>query len=138
MLASSDSIETPSVKKIKVDANLAAAAQLKAELSSKPMLVEKEDVKVKQEDINVKVEESAMTVKVEETSYAGEVTSQEEEEEEEEEKPEPVLSISDEKSKTIFKEAVKKAEQERLDEFSRNVVDSVRLHETGYKERYYR
>ena len=113
---------------------MAAAAKLKAELSKvKDVRVEKEDTNTKEKDGLIKVEESAMT-KVEEDVDVDEISSQEDMEVH----TEVSLEISNEKNIAIFKEAVKNSEQDRLDDFSRNVVDTVRLHETGYKERYYR
>ena len=36
-----------------------------------------------------------------------------------------------------FKETVKAAKDKKLDDYSKNVVDNVRLHENGWKDRYY-
>lgn len=38
---------------------------------------------------------------------------------------------------SAFKERVKKEQQMKLDEYARTVEDKVRLHETGWKDRYY-
>jgi 5'-3' exoribonuclease 2 len=37
----------------------------------------------------------------------------------------------------VFKEKVSKAQQQKLDEYANNIDDKVRLHETGWKDRYY-
>lgn len=52
-------------------------------------------------------------------------------------KPEVPPDIASSETAEKFKELVKKAQQEQLDEYSKNIDDKVRLHETGWKDRYY-
>jgi len=42
-----------------------------------------------------------------------------------------------EASQKLLKETIKQKEQSKLDDFAKNVVDKVRLHESGWKNRYY-
>mmetsp|Transcript_1366 Transcript_1366/g.2925 ORF Transcript_1366/g.2925 Transcript_1366/m.2925 type:complete len:1110 (+) Transcript_1366:218-3547(+) len=67
--------------------------------------------------------------------------------EDEDEKKEVEAALESEVSKLVkevdpeaaaaFKEKVKAAQQRQLDEFAQNVQDNVRLHEAGWKDRYY-
>jgi 5'-3' exoribonuclease 2 len=56
-----------------------------------------------------------------------------------ESKPELELQVklTDEEAAAAFKERVKAAQQRVLDEHAKNVDDKVRLHESGWKDRYY-
>ncbi len=52
----------------------------------------------------------------------------------------PKIEIAEELSPEVanaFKERVKNEQQKKLDEYSKTVEDKVRLHETGWKDRYY-
>ena len=49
----------------------------------------------------------------------------------------PVLISHDPEAAKRFKEKVKTEKQKQLDEYSKNVEDKVRLHEAGWKDRYY-
>lgn len=113
----SSDTDGPASKKVKVEENLAAAAKLKAELRGSV-----EEVKVKVEDNNSSVNNN---VKAEVDDH----DAREELDEKE--------RYSEEKNSEIFKEALKTAERDRLDEIAKTVVDTVKLHEAGYKERYY-
>ena len=46
-------------------------------------------------------------------------------------------AIVDPEVAKAFKEKVKNAQKKQLDEYAENVVDKVRLHEAGWKDRYY-
>lgn len=48
-----------------------------------------------------------------------------------------IVKKVDPKLALIVKEKVKMAQQKQLDEYSKSVVDNVRLHEEGWKDRYY-
>jgi 5'-3' exoribonuclease 2 len=48
----------------------------------------------------------------------------------------PVIPLDPEAAKR-FKERIKVEKQKQLDDFSKNVEDKVRLHEAGWKDRYY-
>lgn len=58
-----------------------------------------------------------------------------EEEKTEQEKEEEKAAI--EEAKKNIKEKIKNMERAKLDDFSKNVEDNVRLHEPGWKDRYY-
>jgi len=49
----------------------------------------------------------------------------------------PVVIPLDPEAAKKFKEKVKAEKQKQLDEYSKNVEDNVRLHEAGWKDRYY-
>lgn len=57
-----------------------------------------------------------------------------------EEEMEPKIVIEEDLSPEVaqvFKDRVKNEQQKKLDEYAKNVDDKVRLHETGWKDRYY-
>lgn len=49
----------------------------------------------------------------------------------------PVLITNDPEAAKRFKERVKSEKQKQLDQYSKSVEDKVRLHEAGWKDRYY-
>ena len=51
--------------------------------------------------------------------------------------PEPEIEAVDPAVAKAFKEKVVARQQKKLDEYAKNVVDNVRLHEPGWKDRYY-
>jgi len=52
-------------------------------------------------------------------------------------KVEPEVEEADPAAAEAFKATVKERKQKQLDEYSNNVQDNVRLHEAGWKDRYY-
>ena len=54
-----------------------------------------------------------------------------------EQKPSIDETVVDPEVAKAFKEKVKNAQKKKLDEYSKNVEDKVRLHESGWKDRYY-
>eukprot|EP00977_Amphora_coffeiformis_P005165 scaffold1112_cov92-Amphora_coffeaeformis.AAC.1 len=51
--------------------------------------------------------------------------------------PEIPIPVADPAIAKAFKEKVKARQNKKLDEYAKNVVDNVRLHEAGWKDRYY-
>jgi 5'-3' exoribonuclease 2 len=113
---------------------------------------EDDPVKADTEDTtdNVKMEEAVSPGKRKADSVdgVGKVGDAEEEfdkddddnDEDEEEAAAPIIPIPvviDPAKAKAFKENVKARQQKQLDDYASNVVDNVRLHEPGWKDRYY-
>ena len=100
------------------------------------------------DDEEVRKEESSEDTVKKEPGVVGEAEDEfdaDDDEEEEEslvadgDKPriEDTLEVVNPEVVNAFKTRVKDAQQKQLDEFSKNVVDNVRLHEAGWRDRYY-
>ena len=63
----------------------------------------------------------------------------EDDDDDEDAPPEPEIPVvvHDPEAAKAFKEKVKKLQEKKLDEYAKNVVDNVRLHQPGWKDRYY-
>lgn len=146
------------VKSMDEDENIKAAQMLKDALGDV-----KKDVTVKIEEIGVKNEQDEGSIKVEEEEEesktgsgvkrkresVGEVGDVEEEFDVEDDdvddeieedtvKVEDIIVSDDPEVAKAFKERVKTIQQKQLDEYSKSVDDKVRLHEAGWRDRYYK
>jgi 5'-3' exoribonuclease 2 len=100
-----------------------------------------EDVETTGDDeSDLKKEESTKTT----TPAVGEVGDAEEEfeddAEDDDEEDTPQLTLSEDASPEVakvFKDRVKNKQQKKLDDYANAVDDKVRLHESGWKDRYY-
>lgn len=91
-------------------------------------------------DVKVKIKSEPIDDDDDEVIGDDEVEGEEEdavEEEEELEIPPIKIEAADPETARLFKEKVKAVKQKQLDDYSQNVVDNVRLHEKGWKDRYY-
>jgi len=86
-------------------------------------------------DVEIKLDPIGVVGDAEEEFETGE-GDEDEEEEEDLFKVEVEDKIDPEAAKA-FKEKVKAAQQKKLDDYSKSVEDNVRLHEAGWKDRYY-
>jgi 5'-3' exoribonuclease 2 len=98
--------------------------------------IQNEETAVKSED------QGDATVKTEENGVGqvGDAEDEFEDDANDDEEDEPKVEIPeviDPQVANAFKEKVKAAQQKQLDDYSKNVQDNVRLHEAGWKDRYY-
>jgi 5'-3' exoribonuclease 2 len=98
--------------------------------------IQNEETAVKSED------QGDDTVKTEENGVGqvGDAKDEFEDDANDDEEDEPKIEIPEEIDPQVanaFKEKVKAAQQKQLDDYSKNVQDNVRLHEDGWKDRYY-
>jgi 5'-3' exoribonuclease 2 len=114
---------------------------VKKEESGMPVKKEEEDVDmgVKQEDVKGsgtkrKLEEAEAPVK-REPGVVGD--AEEEFEDDANDEDDTKVVVVDPQAAAAFKEKVKARQQKQLDDFAKDVDDKVRLHEKGWKDRYY-
>lgn len=128
-------------------ANATAAKELQAALSSSATSPEKkrpidevapdgeDDVEMKTEDDQP--EKKPLTNK--DMSVVGDIEEEFDVDDDEDDvavSPK-VVEIVDPEAAKRFKEKVKDAQQKKLDDYAKNVEDKVRLHEQGWRDRYY-
>jgi 5'-3' exoribonuclease 2 len=123
----------------------------KEDTVKKEAVVTKEEIK-KEEDVSMEESEPENTkvigskrkideVKKEENAKVGEVGNAEDEfdndgDDNDEDSEVPAEEVNPEVAKA-FKDRVKTEQQKQLDTYAKNVDDKVRLHEAGWKDRYY-
>jgi 5'-3' exoribonuclease 2 len=88
--------------------------------------VETDDAVVEEEGGAIKKESSGVGI-------VGDAEEEFEDDAEDEDEPKEI----DPAVASAFKDKVKSVQQKQLDEYAKNVEDKVRLHETGWKDRYY-
>ena len=118
----------------------------------------KQEVKVDSDDTESNVASSGTKRKIDEVSTDAEVKKEEpigevgdakdefdvdeDEDDEDDDGPTPIdddslAKVVDPEVAKAFKEKVKAVQSKQLDEYAKNVQDNVRLHEPGWKDRYY-
>jgi 5'-3' exoribonuclease 2 len=95
--------------------------------------VETDDAVVKEEDGAIKKESSGVGV----VGDAEEEFEDDAEDDDEDEPKTPIPVEIDPAVASAFKDKVKSVQQKQLDDYAKNVEDKVRLHESGWKDRYY-
>ena len=96
-----------------------------------------DETKVKKEEKSGKKEEKSGVGVVGEIEDEFEDDDEDDEDDEDDIKIEVVVEDCTAEDIQAFKDKVKGAQQKKLDEYSKNVEDKVKLHEKGWKDRYY-
>lgn len=116
----------------------------KPECSAQSDLLKKEEAHSMEEDGTGAVsgaKRNMDVVKQEENSHLGEVGDAEvefeDDAEDEDDPPLPAIEDTSPEVAKAFKDRLKVEQQKQLDTYSKNVKDKVRLHEKGWKDRYY-
>jgi 5'-3' exoribonuclease 2 len=95
---------------------------------------ESDDAVVKEEDGAIKKESSGVGV----VGDADEEFEDDAEDDDDEDKSKDAIPVEiDPAAVSAFKDKVKAVQQKQLDDYAKNVEDKVRLHEAGWKDRYY-
>lgn len=93
-----------------------------------------DDAVVKEEDGAIKKESSGVGV----VGDADEEFEDDAEDDDDEDKSKDAIPVEiDPAAVSAFKDKVKAVQQKQLDDYAKNVEDKVRLHEAGWKDRYY-
>jgi 5'-3' exoribonuclease 2 len=110
-------------------ANAVAAAELKRSLGLAAVKEESQEEGTKRKAEEISEDLDNETVKAEPEG--------DDDDEEDEFAPEITVPDIDPETARKFKEQVKAQQQKKLDEYSTSIEDNVRLHEAGWKDRYY-
>lgn len=117
-------------KSTSAEENAKAADALKLQLLSNGIM--DDSVEIDEKDVTVMSKRKAEKISgVDETDAL--IVDVDDDDEEDSEEDEAAMD----EAKKKLKEKIKEIEQAKLDDFSKNVQDNVRLHEPGWKDRYY-
>lgn len=107
--------------------------------NGKKRALEEPEKKKKKTKANVKSEDGVGDVDDDSDLFDAESSDNDDDAGDDEDKnvdPPVIISLDPEAAKR-FKERIKTEKQKQLDDYSKNVEDKVRLHEAGWKDRYY-